>query len=115
VPAANRIGVAMTAIGVVATVAAALAVPIVVLWNADTDETSTAFTSTPQFLLWMLLLSAQAAVWVPALWYIGKVIVLRRGEVNASRAPTSRVTLKIAGPGGCTRRAGRRIRPASPA
>jgi hypothetical protein len=39
---------------------------VLVLWNADSPEESKAFISTPQFTVWLLLLSGQSAVWVGA-------------------------------------------------
>lgn len=81
---ASALTVRTTFIAVVIALGAVLVVPVVLLSNADSNETSKAFISTPQFVLWMLLLCAQAAVWVLAVGYIFNVVRSRRREVKSS-------------------------------
>src|SRR6266536_2341144 len=65
------------ALGVVAAVLAALVVPLWVLWDWKAKGSSKAFSATsqaffhsPEFVLWLLILAGQAAVWVGAGWLV---------------------------------------------
>ena len=72
-----------SALAITAPVAAALLAILVVAWVVLSDARSTevgkAFTSTPEFLFWLLVLGGQAAVWLVALPYVAAT-VWRRGR-----------------------------------
>jgi hypothetical protein len=60
-----------------------------VLWGADTPDESKAFISTPQFVLWTLLLAAQAILWVFGL--VASATIARR---SIARLRTTDVRLR---------------------
>lgn len=65
------------ALGVVAAVLAALVIPFWFLWDSDATRESKAFVATPQFVLWLLLFAAQAALWVGAAWLVISTLLHR--------------------------------------
>ena len=71
------------ALGVVAAVLAVIVVPVWVLWDWDATPESRAFVTTPQFVLWILVLAGQAAVWVGAGWLV--ISTLRRRTLDLRR------------------------------
>ena len=55
---------------VTAVALAVVVVPFWVLYDWDSTLESRAFISTPQFVLWLLILCGQAAIWVGAGWFV---------------------------------------------
>jgi hypothetical protein len=58
-------------------VLAVLVIPFWLLWDSDTPAESKAFVATPQFVLWLLLFAAQAALWVGAAWLVISTLLHR--------------------------------------
>jgi hypothetical protein len=65
------------ALGVVAAVLAVILIPFWLLWDSDTPAESKAFVATPQFVLWLFLFAAQAALWVGAAWLVISTLLHR--------------------------------------
>jgi hypothetical protein len=79
-----------------ASAAAMLAVAFWILWGASGSEGSKAFISTPQFILWVLVLAAQAVVWVLGTFAAVSIIRRRARPLFASGALSARTVLQIA-------------------
>ncbi len=80
--------------------AAALAVVVtvvLVLWEAHSDAESAAFISTPQFVLWLLLLCAQAAIWVGAAPFVAATMRKRYRDLRQRGALSKTSLFAIAG------------------
>jgi hypothetical protein len=60
-----------------------------VLWGAKSTPQSSAFISTPQFLLWLLMLCAQATFWVLALAFVIVTVRRRWNELRDAQALSS--------------------------
>jgi hypothetical protein len=76
--------------------AAAIAVMAAwILWDAPGTEKSKAFISTPQFLLWLLLLCAQAVVWVLGFFMAGAIVRGRFRALHAAGAISARLAAQI--------------------
>ena len=89
-----------SALAITAPVAAALLSILVVAWVILVDARSTdvgkAFTSTPEFLFWLLVLGGQAAVWVVALPYVAATVWRRGRDLRAHRALGAVAVLSVA-------------------
>lgn len=76
------------ALAITAPVAAALFAIVIVsawiLWRADSTPVGEAFTSTPEFLFWLLVLGAQAAVWFVALPYVVGTVWRRARSLHSA-------------------------------
>ena len=69
------------------------AVPFWVLRRADATPASEAFVSSPEFVVWVLILCGQAAVWVGAAAYVITTVVRRVRDLRAQDAlPRAAVT-----------------------
>jgi hypothetical protein len=66
-----------------------------ILWDAPGTEKSKAFISTPQFLLWLLLLCAQAVVWVLGFFMAGAIVRGRFRALHAAGALSARLAAQI--------------------
>jgi hypothetical protein len=67
--------------------APAVAVGAMVAWimrDAKSTPASRAFIATPEFVLWLLILCAQAAFWILAVGYVARVVAGRVRELHAS-------------------------------
>jgi hypothetical protein len=62
---------------ILAAVVAVAAVPFWILHDAGATDASEAFVSTPQFVLWVLILCAQTAVWVGAAAFVVTTVIRR--------------------------------------
>jgi hypothetical protein len=65
-----------------------------ILWDATATNQGKAFTETPQFLLWLLILCALSAVMVLALWPIGAILRDHGSELGA-QSTSSRSWLSL--------------------
>jgi len=70
---APTVGAAVITIGLVS---------VWILWDASSSPQSKAFISTPQFLVWVLILCAQAAFWVLALGFVLATVYRRALELR---------------------------------
>jgi hypothetical protein len=86
---------------VLAGVIAVAAVPFCILWRADETPASEAFVSSPEFVVWVLVLSGQAAVWVGAAAYVIRTVVCRvcdlRGSKVLPRAAVAAIVIAAVG------------------
>jgi hypothetical protein len=85
------------ALGVVAAVLAVLVVPFWLLWDWDANTRSRAFVATPQFVLWLLLFAAQAALWVGAAWLVISTLRHRVRDLRRRGALTKGTVAAIVG------------------
>ena len=79
-----------------AAAAAMTAVALWILWGATDTPGSKAFVSTPQFLLWTLVLGAQAVVWVLGTFTAASIIRRRARPLFASGVLSARTVAQIA-------------------
>ena len=77
--------VALALMVVVSAVVVAL-IPFWILRDWDSSPESKAFVSTPQFILWVLILCGQAAIWVGAAAFVGITLRTRWGDLQRRRA-----------------------------
>jgi hypothetical protein len=73
----------------VVVVASAVVVALVPLWilrDWDSSPESRAFVSTPQFILWVLILCGQAAIWVGAAGFVGATLHDRWRDLQQRQA-----------------------------
>ena len=75
---------------------AILVVVWVILSDARSTEVGKAFTSTPEFLFWLLVLGGQAAVWLVALPYVAATVWRRGRDLRAQRALGAVAVLSLA-------------------
>jgi hypothetical protein len=75
--------------------AAIAALVVWILWHAARSKGSEAFISTLQFLLWILVLSAQAVVWVLGSFMAGSIVRRRLPGLRATGALSTRTLLQI--------------------
>ena len=94
--AASRGAVARMALLVVAGVVAVVLTALLVLWGSEKPPESKAFTSTPEFVLWLVLLSGQAATWVGAAPFVAATIRRRRRDLLDRGALDNATLLLIA-------------------
>ncbi len=66
-----------------------------ILWDAADTAGSKAFISTPQFLLWLLLLCAQAVVWVLGFFVAGAIVRGRFRALHAAGALSARLAAQM--------------------
>jgi len=71
---------------VLAGVIAVAAVPFWILRRADATPASEAFVSSPEFVVWVLIVCGQAAVWVGAAAYVITTVVRRVRDLRAHDA-----------------------------
>jgi hypothetical protein len=80
---------------------AVAAVPFWVLRRADATPASEAFVSSPEFVVWVLILCGQAAVWVGAAAYVITTVVRRvrdlRDRAALPRAAVTAIVIAAAG------------------
>jgi hypothetical protein len=76
--------------------AAMVAVAFWILWGASDSEGSRAFISTPQFILWVIVLAAQAVVWVLGTFTVVSIIRRRARPLFATGALSARTITQIA-------------------
>jgi hypothetical protein len=80
---------------------AVAAVPFWVLRRADATAASEAFVSSPEFVVWVLILCGQAAVWVGAAAYVIATVVRRVRDLRAQdalpRAAVAAIAIAAAG------------------
>ena len=81
----------------VVTVLAVAFVPFWILIGASETDASEAFVSTPQFVLWVLVLCVQMAVWVGAAVFVVTTAARRVGELSRLRALPAGAGVAIAG------------------
>jgi len=86
---------------VLAGVIAVAAVPFWVLYRADETDASKDFVSSPEFIVWILVLCGQAAVWVGAAAYVTTTVVHRvrdlRGRQALPRAAVAAIVIAAVG------------------
>ncbi len=89
-----------SALAITAPVAAALLAIVVVAWvilsDARSTEVGKAFTSTPEFLFWLLVLGGQAAVWLVALPYVATTVWRRGRDLRGRGALDALALLSLA-------------------
>ena len=74
------------ALVVVASAVAAALVPFWILRDWDSSPESEAFVSTPQFILWVLILCGQAAIWLGAAVFVGVTLRTRWSDLRERNA-----------------------------
>jgi hypothetical protein len=84
----ETLGVAPFAVGVGIALLATFVPAFWLLWDFDATIESKAFVSTPQFVVWLLVLSGQAAVWVGASWLVVPTLVRRWRDLRDRDAMT---------------------------
>lgn len=74
---------------VVVPVLALVAMAVWILWDADTPSRSARFISSPEFVVWLLILCGQAAVWALASGVVWITVSQRMRELWRSDDVTS--------------------------
>jgi hypothetical protein len=77
--AASAAGLALI---VVASAVAVAIIPLWLLWDSRDETESRQFVSTPEFVMWLLVLCAQAATWVGAAAYACATLIRRWGDLR---------------------------------
>jgi hypothetical protein len=76
---------------------AVLVVPVWMLWDWDATAESKAFVATPQFVLWVFLFAASAALWVGASWLVISTLLHRVRDLRRRGSLTRGTAAAIVG------------------